>query len=298
VNGGPPSGWTRKLPRRVWSIGLYTGPSPLDLSPTPEIANPVFTAHDVSDVKAVFVADPFMISDGEGWTMFFEVLNAAELKGQIGAATSMDGRRWTYRGIVLDEPFHLSYPYVFRWAGDIFLIPEAWEAEGIGLYRAVHFPDRWERVAVLVRGSFADASILRHEGRWWLFACATPFGHDTLRLFIADELTGPWREHPASPLVEGDCRKARPGGRVTVWDGRLLRFTQDCHPAYGTAVRAFEILELTPGSYREREACSRPVLSPGGESWNELGMHHLDPHSVGPRGWIACVDGCRWRMPP
>jgi hypothetical protein len=289
---------TRKMPRRVWSIGLYAGTSPLDLGPAPEVVNPILSARDVTDVEAVFVADPFMMRDGEGWVMFFEVLNAADLKGQIAMATSADGRRWTYRGIVLDEPFHLSYPYVFRSGEDHYLIPESWEAEGIGLYRAVVFPDRWERVAVLVPGSFADASILHHDGRWWLFACSTPFGHDTLRLYVADELIGPWREHPASPLVEGDRRKARPGGRVTDWDGRLLRFTQDCHPEYGTAVRAFEILELTADSYCEREALDRPVLAAGGESWNELGMHHVDPHLAGPGRWIACVDGGHWRVPP
>lgn len=287
-----------KLPRRVWSIGLYAGPSPLGLSPAPQAANPVLSASDVSDVEAVFVADPFMIRHGYGWAMFFEVFNARSLKGQIGVATSLDGWRWTYGGIVLDEPFHLSYPHVFRWDGQVYLVPEAWEAEGIGLYQAVSFPGRWERAAVLVKGSFADATVFRHQGRWWLLACSTPFGHDTLRLYGALELEGPWREHPASPLVQGDCRKARPGGRVTEWDGRLLRFTQDCYPQYGTAVRAFEILELTPTSYREEEAHAGPVLAAGGEAWNVLGMHHVDPHALGPERWVACVDGCRWRVPP
>ena len=65
---------------------------------------------DVRDVAAVMVADPFMIRAGARWHMFFEVLNRRGLKGQIGLASSDDGRRWRYDRIVLDEPFHLEFP--------------------------------------------------------------------------------------------------------------------------------------------------------------------------------------------
>jgi hypothetical protein len=44
----------------VWSIGIYTGDS-LILTPPSQIKNPVLTAHDVTDVRALFVADPFMV---------------------------------------------------------------------------------------------------------------------------------------------------------------------------------------------------------------------------------------------
>jgi hypothetical protein len=44
-----------------YALGLYAGPSPLELSPVPGIRNPIFTYRDVTDVSAMFVADPFMI---------------------------------------------------------------------------------------------------------------------------------------------------------------------------------------------------------------------------------------------
>jgi hypothetical protein len=267
----------------------------LHLAPISGLPNPVLAAEDVTDVEAAFVADPFMIRDGNAWAMFFEVLNMAEEKGQIGLATSPDGLRWTYRRIVLAEPFHLSYPYVFRCGAEIYLIPESLGTGGIWLYRAAPFPERWERVAMLVPGVFADASILHHDGLWWLFACSAPFSHDALRLYCAEALTEPWWEHPASPLVVDDNRRARPGGRVTIWNGRLLRFAQDCKPRYGSAVRAFEIIELTPSSYREREATAHPILRSGHDGWNRVGMHHVDPHEISDRRWIACVDGSRPR---
>ncbi len=76
----------------MWSIGIYTGASPFDLQPSAEIRNPVLTRESITDAKASFVADPFMIRGH----MFFEVLNHESNKGEIGLATSSDGRGWKY----------------------------------------------------------------------------------------------------------------------------------------------------------------------------------------------------------
>src|SRR5690348_9959234 len=97
----------------AWSIGIYAGGSPLGLGAPRNLRNPVLSREHVSDVPAVFVADPFMISARDAWYMFFEVLNWRTDKGEIGLATSEDGMAWHYQQIVLAEPFHLSYPYVF-----------------------------------------------------------------------------------------------------------------------------------------------------------------------------------------
>ena len=274
----------------AWSIGLVAGPSPLALAPIPGIATPVLSGEQVTDVRAGFVADPFLVRRDDGWSMFFEVLNTATELGEIGLAESRDGLAWEYRRIVLREPFHLSYPYVFSHAGEHYMIPECSDAGSIRLYRAASFPDGWEPVQDLIPGSFADPSPVHVEGRWWLFACDGNGRHDTLRLFLSDSLTGPWREHPRSPLIHGDPGRARPAGRLSRWQGRLFRFAQDCDPYYGRQVRAFEIVELTPERYREREAPESPVLTPG-KGWNSAGMHHLDPHPDGQGSWIAAVDG-------
>lgn len=276
-------------PYPAWSIGLAAGPSPLRLAPVPGIANPVLSREQVTDVRAGFVADPFLMRNDGGWSMFFEVLDSATELGAIGLAESRDGLVWEYRRIVLREPFHLSYPYVFSHAGACYLIPESLEAESIRLYRATSFPDGWTLERELVPGRFVDPSLVWHEGSWWLFACDADGRHETLRLFLAGDLAGPWREHPRSPLLR-DAGRARPAGRPCRWQGRLVRFAQDCLPYYGRQVRAFEILELTPDRYSEREVPESPVLTPG-EGWNGAGMHHVDPHPDGQGGWIAAVDG-------
>jgi hypothetical protein len=160
------------------------------------------------------------------------------------------------------------------------MIPETLEAEAVRLYRATTFPGQWSFLGSLIDGSFADPSIFFFENRWWMFVCSTPYQHDTLRLYHAPELAGVWTEHPASPIVEGDKRRARPGGRVLVSDDQIIRFAQDCIPTYGTQVRAFNISELTTESYHEEENCRSPILAASGSGWNHMGMHHIDSHLI------------------
>jgi hypothetical protein len=282
----------------IWSIGLYGGSSPLGLSPWPGIVNPVLTRADVTDVPATYVADPFTLRVAGIWHLFFEVMNWRSGKGEIGLATSEEGLRWAYRQIVLAEPFHLSYPYVFQWEGDFFLIPESFQAGAVRLYRAQRFPTVWTPVATLLEGPYlADASVVRFAGRWWLFVeTGGADRHDTLRLFFADELRGPWQEHPRSPIINGDPRRARPAGRILPCDGWLIRFAQGCQPSYGTDVRAFVITELTPTGYKERPAREKPVLGPGAGGWNAGGMHHVDACQLADGSWRACVDGWHRRQ--
>jgi len=282
-----------------FSIGIYFGTSPSSFASPPEVVNPVLTHQSVSDVSASLVADPFMLLVDGVWYMFFEVMNVGTGKGEIALATSANGTDWKYRRIVLTEAFHLSYPYVFEWEGDFWMIPESHQAGAIRLYRASEFPDRWSFVATLVSGPrFSDSSLVRHAARWWLFTeTDRTMQFATARLYFADELTGPWVEHPQSPIVEGNPRKARPGGRILVSGDRIIRYTQDCVPEYGTRVMAAEVIELTPTTYRDRELGPGPVLAGSGQGWNREGMHHIDAHPLGGDRWIACVDGWTWAAP-
>jgi glycosyltransferase involved in cell wall biosynthesis len=279
----------------VWSIGIYTGDSPLALAPAPGIVNPILGPQDVTDEDASFVADPFMIPVDGTWHMFFEVMvrRGRRKRGVIGHATSPDGLCWSYQGIVLEEPFHLSYPHVFQDGDDVYLIPECREAGAIRLYRGDPFPDRWVHVADLVRAPvLLDASIFRRDGRWWMFAETSPaMSDDTLALFHAPDLLGPWVEHPRSPVVTRNPHAARPGGRVLSLPDRLLRFAQGCSPAYGLDVKAFEVTRLSETEYEEREIEGNPLLAGTGSGWNRDGMHQIDAHPLPDGRWIACVDG-------
>jgi acetyltransferase-like isoleucine patch superfamily enzyme len=279
--------------RVVWAIGMYQGASPWTLDPLSERINPVLTHHDITDVSARFVADPFMIHRNGQWYLFFEVLNQQSGKGEIGLASSADGINWKYFGIVLSEPFHLSYPYVFEFNGDIFMVPETHKMQAIRLYKAVTFPTHWIFVNTLCTGHpFSDASIFYHDDRWWIVTETGPdYRMDTMRLYWAADLHGAWREHPQSPVIVRDRRQARPAGRVLTLGDQIIRFAQDCSERYGMGVWAYEVVELSTTCYRERPVVNHPVLAGSGEGWNASGMHHIDAHRLQEGVWLACVDG-------
>jgi hypothetical protein len=175
---------------------------------------------------------------------------------------------------------------VLAWEGAWFLVPETLAAGRVQLYRAHAFPRQWSPVATLVPEALADPTPFFHGGGWWLLACARPREHDTLRLFGAPELFGPWREHPASPVVQGDRLRGRPAGRVIVHEGRLLRFSQDCRRYYGRGVKMIEIVRL-----EERDVDDELFLGPGSPAWCRTGIHHVDAQRQPDGRWLACVDG-------
>ncbi|MFS7949114.1 putative exostosin, glycosyl hydrolase, five-bladed beta-propellor domain superfamily [Helianthus anomalus] len=117
-----------------WAIGVFYGDSPFSLKPIEDmnvwenmssswpVANPVVTCGSVSEsgFPSNFVADPFLYVQGDVLYMFFETKNPITLQGDIGAARSIDnGASWQQLGVVLDEEWHLSYPFVFDYDGQV-----------------------------------------------------------------------------------------------------------------------------------------------------------------------------------
>jgi hypothetical protein len=272
----------------TWTIGIYAGNSPVALQSPQGVSNPVLTAQDITDTEASFIADPFLINEDGLWYMFFEVVRTKENRGDIGVATSEDGLTWRYKQIVLSESFHLSYPHVFKWKDEFYMIPESKGASSVRLYKADNFPTGWSYMATMLEGKFIDSSVFFYQDRWWML---TSNPKKTLRLFFTDDLLAPWTEHPKSPLYKKDPFRGRMGGRVVMYNDHLLRFAQDIKFVYGNEVRAFKIIKLTPTEYEEQPVRKAPVLRRSGTGWSCIGMHHVDPQQVDKDKWIAAVDG-------
>lgn len=269
---------------------------PSEFAPAGDI-NPVLTAADVTDFgRADCVADPFLFVDEAGtWHLFFEVYTHNRTPtAAIAHAESDDGYDWTYDRVVLATDEHLSYPYVFRWEGEHYMIPDRWAKEAgpapVTLYRADSFPRTWTSVADLVAPPtpLHDFSAFRWEGRWWGI-----LGDGTdLYAYHSEDLESPtWTPHEDNPVVRNRPSAARPGGRPLVFSDRVLAFYQDCANRYGERVHAYEITELTPSRYEDRPQREDPAVAPpGGLGWNSGAMHQIDPWFDGD-GWHCAVDG-------
>jgi hypothetical protein len=274
----------RRLVRRQklehWRLAVRYGASLIaDSTDSPELDG----FRWIESPPGRFYADPFMLEeDGRLW-IFFEDFDYAANRGRISCAEL--GKDRAFEPVpVLERPFHLSYPCVFRVDSNIYMIPESAENGTVDLYRCTRFPDRWTLENTLLELPAVDSTIWADAGMFWLFVTLQePRGHGIqLWLFSASTLTGKWTAHPANPLST-DVRKSRGAGAIFRHNGRLFRPSQDCSGHYGRSFTLNEILVLDADHYEER-ACVAvgPNWAPG------LVATHTYSHA----GQVEVIDGC------
>jgi hypothetical protein len=233
-----------------------------------------------------FLADPFALWRGGMLYVFAEYFDYRDACGRIDVCVFDERLRFVEQRVVLREPWHLSYPFVFEAGGETWMLPEAYQSGGLTLYRAHAFPFDWEPAGRIVLDHVPlDATPVFHDGRWWLFyAPAFPKGDrlTTLHAAYADRLQGPWTAHPGNPVLRSPSG-ARPGGTPFVRDGRLVLPIQDSSRSYGGALRLLEITELTPERFAA--SISAPLTAPSALAPFDRGLHTLSA-----AGGVTLVD--------
>ena len=203
----------------------------------------------VGDLR--FCADPFLFNwKGFNW-LFYESLDK-EGKGFLGCYKEENGK-WIQQGRVLEEPWHLSYPQVFADDGKVYMVPESCNFGNgdVSLYESIDFPRGWRKIATLIDHPFADSTILKYNGHWYM-ACYTIPPNETAELWHAPTLLGPWMRHPMWNKVNQSRRLRRCGGRFIIRDEQLYRVAQDCNSVlYGKRLFLVKIKEISPTVYRE-----------------------------------------------
>jgi len=283
-----------KYDQPIWSISVCKGSNLIDMLDTKKFNKPVLTAEDVKDIKAEFVADPFIIKYRNKFYMFFEVVNSLDKKGVIGLASSDCGLKWKYERVILNESFHLSYPYVFQYGNEYYMIPECGESGYIKLYISRNFPYEWECIANLIEGDYGDATFFYHNEKFWLFTEKESINGErncNLHLYYSDSLENGWREHPKSPIITNNIKKARPAGRILNYDHNIFRFSQNDYPYYGKNINMFKIKKLTTNDYEEEEIKVNLKESGTQKAWNKDGVHHIDACKINENEWLVSIDG-------
>jgi len=204
-----------------------------------------------------FYADPFVVEKDGRTFIFFEDYSFSEGKGAISVieidAVGNPGKPEP----VLEASYHLSYPCVFEWDGEMYMVPETKDNRTIELYRSDNFPRGWRRERVLMRGvSTVDSTILRYQGKFWLFTSGLNEskrlfrGDNELFLLFSETPFGPWVPHPKNPVVSG-VRRARPAGQLFFEGGQLIRPSQDCLGLPGRGVCLNRVDLLSESDYAE-----------------------------------------------
>jgi glycosyltransferase involved in cell wall biosynthesis len=226
--------------------------------------------------KGRFWADPFPVKQGDRYFVFFEEFVYRHNKAHISVIELKNGEPITEPVVALERPHHLSYPFIFEWEGEQYMIPETGCNNRVEVYRCKSFPNEWEFEKVLLEANNpTDATLIEMSGRWWMFVTIAEPGvsvnWDELHVFHAATPLGPWTPHRRNP-VKSDVRSSRPAGRLFHKNGSLYRPAQDCSRRYGYAIAINEVKQLTPDDYFEQEV-SR--ITP---EWNEsvIGAHTLN----------------------
>jgi hypothetical protein len=206
--------------------------------------------------KDRFWADPHVIVRDDKYFIFIEEYIYKKRKGHI-ALIEMDKQgNYQYKGKILEKSYHLSYPFVFEFNKNFYMIPESSSHKKIEIFKCIEFPNKWEFHGNLMSDIDAvDSTILFHNDKWWLFTGIKEndgaSNSDELFLFYSQDPTSDqWIPHPQNPVIS-DVRRARPAGKIFSYQNKLYRPSQNSSYHYGYGININQIKKITEFEYEE-----------------------------------------------
>lgn len=240
----------------------------------------------------VILADPFLFVQEDRLYLFYEEQVNLHGKGVIKMVSTLNLKSWTEPKVVLEEPFHLSYPNVFVYKGEVYMLPETGHAGEVRLYKGNRDLTSWKYCCSLLGGgsNYVDSDILQVEGKLFLFTTVMT-GPKTyeLRVYVSQDLFGEWKEHPLSP-VASDVDRARCGGRALRIGGELFRPVQACGEQYGGGLSLFRV-KIDEEHYEES---FYKTLMPLRKSYYRHGGHHFTFVDFGD-SYVVATDALVYR---
>ncbi|MFX1392001.1 MAG: hypothetical protein ACFFAH_00365 [Promethearchaeota archaeon] len=230
--------------KKVWNIGICFNPieSFLKKDFKPKI---YWINHPP---KNEFYADPFGIKLDDEYYIFFELFYRRLNLGRIAYIKIDKENNFSLPKKVLNLPYHLAYPYIFKYQNEIYCIPETRQIKQVNLFKAIEFPNKWEKVKTLLNHVIlADNTLIKYNSRWWLFSNPKS---STLNLYYSKNLFGDWKPHYNNP-VKQDIASSRPGGTPFIHNNTLYRPSQDCTRFYGGRIKINRIDVITPKRFKE-----------------------------------------------
>ena len=226
-------------------------------------------------------ADPFLYVKEETLYLFYESQRSGD-RGLIRMMKTNNLVDWTEPVTVLQEPFHLSFPFVFDYGSSIYMIPESQVTDSIRLYKGNEDLTDFtlERIILSkprtsdVKFNFCDSHILIKDNLFYLFTSVAYKWTYHLELYYTDDLLHhEFVEHPSSPIYVGNDF-GRSGGSIIHLDDNYYRISQNCSKGYGGNISLHRITVLDEYYYRE-DLCMENVLHTGGRIYRD-GGHQLN----------------------
>ncbi len=201
--------------------------------------------------NSMFSADPFLFNDKNGDSnIIFENYDYRERKGKISSAIIDKENKIIHD--VIEEDYHLSFPFIFNNNNNIYCIPESFENNQISLYKYDESCEKFQFIKPLIENIAAvDTILFKHENLWWLFFTKKDLPSVNLYAHYSEEFDGIFKEHKNNP-IKIDIRSSRPAGAPFYYNNKLCRPAQDCAKTYGDKVHIMQIEKLSPTEFKEK----------------------------------------------
>ncbi len=210
----------------------------------------------IKNPKNSFLADPFVIKYNNKTVIFVEDYSFKNRKGKI-SAYEINSESYKKLGTVIEEEFHLSYPFLIEDKEELFMVPETHQTKDIRIYRCTKFPLKWKLHKILMSDIVAvDTNIFKFNNKYWLFTnLDTSNSSDyssELHIFYADNIeSSEWKPHALNPVIF-DSKKARNGGMIYSEKKHTYRvFQKQGFDNYGESIGISRIKTLTENEYEE-----------------------------------------------
>ena len=172
------------------------------------------------------------------------------------SAYEIDAEGYRELGPVVDEPFHLSYPFLIEYENQLYMCPETNRNKDIRLYRCEDFPGKWVYHKTLIENVVAsDTNIFRKGNKWWMMtnidSSALGDNVSEVHIFYSDAPdSNTWTPHSKNPVIF-DSGFARNGGLIVEGEKVFRVFQKQGFDMYGQAMGVSLIEGLSDEDYRE-----------------------------------------------
>lgn len=230
--------------------------------------------------KDEFWADPFILEHNEEEYVFFENYSYLTQKGIISCG-KIQGDTLTEIVDVLEQPYHLSYPFVFKEGENLFMMPETRANKRLEIYKCKAFPDQWELYTTAFENqNIEDATFYTDNNEQkWLFlnkqVADTAPSDCELFIYKVDSVALTSIEpHKQNPVII-NAATARNAGPFFNYKGDTFRPSQaNTQGIYGRALNLNRVEELSLEVYKEENVKTiYPHFRKG-----LAGVHHLHQH--------------------
>jgi hypothetical protein len=205
-----------------------------------------------------YYADPFLWRRDGRIFLFVEQFLYGANRGRIACLEIGDDLSAGPAAPVLDLGVHASFPFLFAYRDQLFMVPETCEARAVDLFVCERFPDRWRLARRLLYGlDAADSVLFPWQGRWWLLTSVRleqGTGRHLEIHFTDDPLSGDWRAHPVNArrlYADAPHGSHRNAGAPLIEGDTLLRPVQMSRRHYGEGMAMMRIDRLTPEEFSE-----------------------------------------------